>query len=149
MIRGVGVEAQEGEGVTSPLPLETLEHVVRFVLTEEEIASAEISLTLLGDPDMTRLNEQYLDHSGPTDVISFPLQGPAGVLVGDIYIGAEQAARHADALALPVEEELLRLAVHGTLHVLGYDHPEDDQRETSPMYLRQEELLWRFRQTDA
>ncbi|CAN5675092.1 rRNA maturation RNase YbeY [soil metagenome] len=146
MSAGVVVEAQEGEGVTSPTPLGTLEDVVRFVLVEQKISSAEISITLLADQEITRLNEQYLGHSGATDVITFPLDSPTDRVVGDIYIGVEQAARQAEELALSVEDELLRLSVHGTLHVLGFEHPEDDQRESSPMYHRQEELLLHFQQ---
>jgi probable rRNA maturation factor len=126
-----------------------LEAVVRYVLSEEAVAGAELSVTLVGDAEIAGLNAEYLEHEGPTDVISFPLQGPGDVLVGDIYIGAEQAARQAEELGVSVEEELLRLAVHGTLHVLGHDHPESAEREQAPMYRRQEELLRRFQEGEA
>jgi probable rRNA maturation factor len=57
-------------------------------------------------------------------------------------VGAEQAARQAAELGVPLDEELLRLVIHGTLHVLGYDHPDsDEERAGSPMYRRQEALL--------
>jgi probable rRNA maturation factor len=139
------VEAQLGDGVAAAHDLARLEEVVRFVLREEAVEEAELSLTLLLDVEMAQLNEQYLGHEGTTDVISFPLEGPGSTVVGDIYIGMEQAMRQAEDLAVPADEELLRLAVHGTLHVLGHEHPESDDREDSPMYRRQEELLSRFR----
>jgi probable rRNA maturation factor len=146
MSGSVEVEAQAGEDVTSPLPLATLEDVARFVLAEEKVTAAEVSITLLNDQAIERLNRTYLGHSGPTDVITFPFEGPTDVVVGDIYIGVQQAERQAEELSLPIEDEILRLTVHGVLHVLGFEHPEHDQRETTPMYLRQEELLRGFQQ---
>jgi probable rRNA maturation factor len=136
----IGVEAQ-AEGVELPLPLEAVERAVRSVLRAEGARAAELSVTFLTDEGIARLNEEYLDHEGPTDVISFPLPDPTGRVVGDVYIGREQAARQAAELGADLREELLRLAVHGTLHVLGYEHPEGEGREESPMYRRQEELL--------
>ncbi len=141
------VEAQLGDGVAAAVDLTLLERVVRYVLAEESVEDAELSLTLLSDGDIARMHEEHLGHEGPTDVISFPLEGPGSGVVGDIYIGVEQALRQAEDLGVSAAEELLRLAVHGTLHVLGHEHPEEDGRETSPMYRRQEELLTRFRST--
>ena len=51
------------------------------------------------------------------------------------------SSRQADALGVPLMEELARLAIHGTLHVLGHDHPDGDDRSASPMYVLQERLL--------
>lgn len=62
-------------------------------------------------------------------------------LLGDVYIGVEQAERQAESAAVPRDEELVRLAIHGTLHVLGHDHPEGEGRETSPLFRRQEALV--------
>jgi probable rRNA maturation factor len=58
-----------------------------------------------------------------------------------VYVGAEQAARQAAEAGVGVGEELVRLAVHGTLHVLGHEHPEGDGREESPMFALQEALV--------
>jgi probable rRNA maturation factor len=62
-------------------------------------------------------------------------------VVGDIYICPDVARANASAARCGVREELLRLVVHGTLHVLGWDHPEDDARVASAMWRRQEKLL--------
>jgi probable rRNA maturation factor len=93
---------------------------------------------------MARLNREYLGHEGPTDVISFPLEDPGDRVVGDIYIGVDQAARQAEDLGVTAREETVRLALHGLLHVLGWDHPEDGGREESEMFRRQEELVGRW-----
>lgn len=138
------VQAQLGEGVDLPLPAAEIERAVRSVLQAEGAGAAEISVTFLRDAEIARLNEEYLAHEGPTDVISFPLPDPTGRVVGDIYIGVDQAARQAAELRVEIRHEILRLAIHGTLHVLGHEHPEGDGREESPMYRRQEELLAAF-----
>lgn len=140
----IQVEASLGEGVHLELPLRTAESAVRYVLEQEGVESAELSLAFLGDDEIARLNEDYLHHAGTTDVISFGLHSEGDSPLGDVYIGVEQARRQAEELRVPIEEELLRLVVHGTLHVLGYDHPEGPDRSGSEMYLRQEELLTGF-----
>jgi probable rRNA maturation factor len=139
------IEAQLGEGVSLPIPLEEVERAVEWVLDAEGVEEAELSVAFVSDEEMAALNERYLSHEGTTDVISFPLHLPGGSPLGDIYIGVEQATGQAPvAGAAGVREELLRLAVHGALHILGYEHPEGPDREGSPMYLRQEELLSSF-----
>lgn len=135
------VTVHAADGVSPPLPLEEVERAVREVLRAEGVGAAELSVILLTDREIAEMNERYLSHEGPTDVISFPLHPEGGAPLGDVYVGAEQAARQAAELGIPAREEVLRLAVHGTLHVLGYDHPEGDGREASEMYRRQEELL--------
>ena len=94
---------------------------------------------------MSQLNRRYLGHHGPTDVISFGLGrvGRRGAVVGDVYICAEIARENAKMQDISAGEELLRLVVHGTLHVLGYDHPTGAGRTTSPMWRRQERILAR------
>jgi probable rRNA maturation factor len=61
--------------------------------------------------------------------------------VGDVYVCPWVAQREARARGIPARQELLRLVVHGTLHALGHDHPEDERRTTSPMWRRQERYL--------
>ena len=135
------IEAHLGEGAAIAIPLEEVERAVAAVLDAEGVAEAEISVAFVSDAEIASLNERFLSHPGVTDVISFPLHLPGGSPLGDIYIGAEQAARQAPG---PVGEELLRLAIHGTLHILGYEHPDEEEREQSAMYLRQEQLLAAF-----
>lgn len=108
----------------------------------EEDAVGELSVALLDDPDIRRLNHEHLGHDRVTDVIAFPLWDEGEPVVGDVYVGFEQARRQAAAEGVPLEEELVRLVVHGTLHVLGWDHPvEAAKREASPMYRLQERIV--------
>jgi probable rRNA maturation factor len=107
---------------------------------QEPPATAEISVALVDDPSIAVLNERFHEREGPTDVLAFSL-GDAVDVVGDVYVGFEQASRQAAELGVSMAEELVRLAVHGTLHVLGHDHPEDEGREVSPMFTLQERLV--------
>ncbi len=113
----------------------------RTTLEQLGVTDAELSITLLRDRAMARLNREHLEHDGTTDVLSFALFDGGEAPVGDIYIGVEQAARQAEALAVPLREELARLAIHGTLHVLGHDHPAGRNRERSRMWRVQERIL--------
>jgi len=104
-----------------------------------------LSITFVGRATMSQMNYRYLRHHGPTDVISFGLgrAGRRGGVVGDIYICADIARENARVQGVAAGEELLRLVVHGTLHVLGHDHPGGMSRMQSPMWRRQERILAR------
>lgn len=102
-----------------------------------------LSITFVGRATISRLNHRYLGHHGPTDVISFGLgrAGKRGAVVGDVYICAEVARENARRQRISAGEEVLRLVIHGTLHVLGHDHPADATRTSSPMWRKQEKIL--------
>jgi probable rRNA maturation factor len=130
------------DGARAPVAAARIAEAVQVVLRAERVRAALVSVTLLSPSAMARLNRRHLRHGGTTDVISFgfsPVPG-AGV-VGDIYICPSVARANALRAGCGVREEVLRLAVHGALHVLGWDHPEAGGRETSPMWRRQERLL--------
>jgi len=112
-------------------------------LTAERVRDAMLSITFVGRAAISALNRRYLGHRGPTDVISFGLGRPGnrGAVIGDIYICPEIARDNAKRQGVPIGEEILRLVVHGTLHVLGHDHPTGASRTTSPMWRRQERIL--------
>lgn len=138
--RDVTVNVGSPETLPAGLPEALLRSAVVHVLDHEGAPPAEISLTLVDDDAIRALNREYLSRDRPTDVIAFRL-GDDDDLVGDIYVGVEQARRQSEALGVPLQEELTRLAIHGTLHVLGHDHPEGEERERSPMFRLQERLL--------
>jgi probable rRNA maturation factor len=114
-------------------------------LKAERAKDAMLSITFVGRAAMSQLNRRYLGHRGPTDVISFGLGrvGKRGAVVGDVYICPEIARENATRQGISSGEELLRLVVHGTLHVLGHDHPKGAGRTTSDMWKRQEKILAR------
>jgi probable rRNA maturation factor len=114
---------------------------------------ATVELTLLDAAAMRRLHRRALGRRALTDVLAFALPQPDGTLRGDVYICPDAAARWVRAAAgrgrpAPerpgVERELVRLAVHGTLHVLGYDHPDGPGRTRSAMWRRQERYVRRL-----
>jgi rRNA maturation RNase YbeY len=121
-------------------PTRLVERAARGILAAEGREDVEVSVALLADEDMRELNRRYLGKDVPTDVIAFAL-GEGGDLVGDVYVGVEQARRQAEELGLAVEEELARLVIHGVLHVLGHDHPEGPERLRSHMFFLQERVL--------
>lgn len=127
-----------GAGVSA----DVLADAVRTTLVDDGVDVGEVSVTLLDDEAIRDLNHRYLGKDVPTDVISFSL-GEETVL-GDVYLGVDQARRQAEEHGVPLEEELVRLAVHGALHVLGHDHPDGDERTVSPMFERQEALVRRI-----
>jgi probable rRNA maturation factor len=122
-----------------PLPAAVVRRAVTTVLRGERRRAA-ISVTFLGRDAMRRLNARHKGHNRPTDVLSFALDDPNG-LMGDVYVCPWVARREARARGIPPRQELLRLVVHGTLHALGHDHPEDEGRTRSPMWRRQERYL--------
>lgn len=102
--------------------------------------TGEVSVTFVSPDEIRALNRQFLGHDLPTDVIAFEL-GDVEILLGDVYICPDVARENAAERGEDLETELLRLVIHGALHVIGYDHPTGPEREASPMYLLQEELL--------
>jgi len=134
------------DGVRLPLSRNGVAEIARQTLRHEKVRDALLSIAFIDRRAISRLNRRHLDHSGPTDVISFGFTRavPADPVVGDIYICPDVARQNAKARGVGVREELARLVVHGVLHVLGYNHPEDGDRETSDMWQRQERLLRRI-----
>jgi probable rRNA maturation factor len=131
------------EGVRVPVSRARVATLAEGVLRRERVRDALLSIAFVTDRRIAALNRAHLGHDGPTDVISFgfaPVDSRRAV-VGDVYIAPGVARRHALAHGGGVREELMRLVVHGVLHVLGHDHPEDETRYRSAMWRRQERLL--------
>ncbi len=120
------------------LDLDDLAMLARAVLVAEGQTRAELSLSFVGEPEMTELHERFMHEPGPTDVLTFPLEEDDRTedgtrVLGDVVIAPAVAARN--NLADPLGE-LRLLVVHGVLHILGYDH--DDDAERAEMWERQE-----------
>lgn len=122
---------------------ELLRRAARLALDSGgERRRGEISVTCLPAEQIARINREYLGREGPTDVIAFDLGGDAELL-GDVYVCPDVAADAARAEGIALPEEVTRLVVHGVLHVLGHEHPEDGDRWASPMFRLQERLVER------
>ena len=105
---------------------------------------SEVSVVLADDQYIQALNREYRGKDTPTDVLSFALnegdepeifEGPDEQLLGDIIISLETAKRQAEEYEHSVEREIAFLTVHGMLHLLGYDHIQEEDR----LEMRQEE----------
>jgi probable rRNA maturation factor len=117
----------------------------RRLLAALEREDAELSIALVDDAAIAALNLRYRQRARPTDVLAFSLlegahAGRRGALLGDVVIGLETAARQARARRRPLDDELAKLLVHGTLHLIGYDHVRPAQARRMR---RQERRLWK------
>jgi len=133
-------------GLRTPLGRSAIADAVRATLRAEHVLDALLSITLLDRPAIARMNRRHLGHSGATDVISFGFTRAAerDPVVGDVYICPDVARANARERGVTLREEMTRLVVHGTLHVLGADHPDDETREASPMWAAQERIVRRL-----
>ena len=105
----------------------------------------DVTIVLTGDKEIRRLNARYRDKDRATDVLSVNVDDGLrpGEPFGDVVISVETARRQARAYGAPLEEEMQRLIVHGTLHLCGYDHHE--RREAARMHGLTRRLLTRLR----
>lgn len=159
------------------VPVDTVRwaRLARLVLESERDdkklwGEAELSMLFVDEATMADLNERFLGREGPTDVLAFPLddeivesgrqpdqggRGPgapvepsdAPVLIGDVVICPAIALRQAPEHDSTIDDELALLVVHGVLHLLGFDHEDEDEAES--MEARERELLVRFREADG
>jgi len=96
-----------------------LRRVVAHVLRAEDVpTSASVTVVLVTDAMIRRLNRRFLDKDRPTDVLAFPGEPPA---LGEVAISVQRARAQARAIGHPAAVEIALLAAHGTLHLLGYD----------------------------
>jgi probable rRNA maturation factor len=119
-----------------PVNRRLLRKAVRKVLRDAGLRKARISLAVVDDETIARLNWQYLRHRGPADVLSFVLDESDG-LEGEVIVGAGTAVRNAPQYGWRPHDELLLYVVHGTLHLVGQDdvspalRSEMQKRETA------------------
>ena len=125
-----------------PVDRKVMREAARAVLDGEGVAEAEVSLAFVDNPTIHRLNQRYLGHDEPTDVLTFPLSEPgARRLAGELVLGAEVAREQAQARGHDVQAELALYVIHGLLHLCGYDDHDPEgrraMRERERHYLRE------------
>ncbi|MER2599988.1 MAG: rRNA maturation RNase YbeY [Caldilineales bacterium] len=133
------------------VPVARLLAVIAAALQAEHAVGKELSLVISDDTLLQQLNHAYRGINAPTDVLSFAAQDDAGAngqsfvtarernYLGDVVISFPTAQHQAEAAGQSVEAELCLLAVHGVLHLLGYDHA--DEAEEADMWARQARIL--------
>lgn len=132
---------------------EILKSLANFALQKLGIhPDSELSISLVDEDEMSSLHMRWLNESGPTDVLSFPMDelkpesavnGPG--ILGDIVLCPKFAEVQAKNAGQTLEKEIELLMVHGVLHLLGFDHRESDEKTI--MFSQQDEILreWRSR----
>ena len=122
-----------------------LRQKAQAILSALASPEAELSILIVDDPQIELLNQTYLNRSGPTNVIAFPMQAGefkhiSPHLLGDVVISIETAHRESTAAQIELETRLDQLLVHGILHLFGYDH-ETNQEDAHRMETRASTLL--------
>ncbi|WNM58389.1 rRNA maturation RNase YbeY [Candidatus Nitrospira allomarina] len=124
----------------------TVCRLTQAVLQQAGYPSADLSLTFVGKARMQTLNRTYRQRDYATDVLAFPmqdaLQSPLA-FVGDVVICLPVALAQAPRFGNTADEEILRLLIHGTLHLLGYDH-ETTEREAKRMTRKERTIFGRL-----
>lgn len=122
-----------------------LEDYIKYVVKELDIENAIFNIIFIDNKEIRDINREYRNVDRETDVISFALEDNMDVvyedfrLLGDIYISYEKAIEQAELYNHSVKREVFFLATHGILHLLGYDHMDEDDEKV--MFGKQNELL--------
>lgn len=124
---------------------EELNDYIKYVIGELKIDNAIFNIIFIDNEEIRKINKEYRNVDRETDVISFALEDNMDVvyddfrLLGDIYISYEKALEQAGIYNHSVKREVFFLATHGILHLLGYDHMEEDDEKV--MFELQNKLL--------
>ncbi|QAS54153.1 rRNA maturation RNase YbeY [Halobacillus litoralis] len=134
--------------------VDLIQRIIRFAGEKEGLkGDSEVSVSFVDNSEIQEINRNYRQKDEPTDVISFAMQelgdGEMNILdenmpvmLGDIVISVDKAKEQAEEYDHSLERELGFLALHGFLHLLGYDHLNEEEEKT--MFGRQEEILHEF-----
>jgi len=131
------IDVQNNQSMLT-VEIDRMRMAVEWTLRNEGITEAEIDLVLVDDKEIQGLNQQWLKHDYPTDVLSFTYNSPPK-LEGELIVGAERALRVSEEKQTSAQDELIWYVVHGTLHLIGYEDGNPTQRET--MRAREELVL--------
>ncbi|MCH8125505.1 rRNA maturation RNase YbeY [candidate division KSB1 bacterium] len=101
-----------------------------LIAIEKPLVDGEIRIIFIDDEYCKNLNRKYLEHDYTTDVISFHLESSDHLLEGEVYVNVDQAQKQASHYDVDVEEELWRLIIHGTLHLLGDNDSTSSERDS-------------------
>lgn len=128
-----------------------IHNVAQWLLRQCGVVDHNLSIRLVDDTEICRLNEQYRQKKGPTNVLSFPFGDDGDTTMsalpvrelGDIVISLDTASKEASEMHISLRDRVDWLLVHGVLHLLGYDH-EISPKEEKRMFAREQELLTRL-----
>ena len=135
----------ENQQKNHPVKIQKIKEKAQAILNALDCPDGELSILIVDDPRIEVLNETYLNHTGPTNVISFAMQegehgGINPHLLGDVVISMDTCAREAANAAMPMAQRFDQLLIHGILHIFGYDHIHSEE-EARLMEAKSEELI--------
>ena len=124
---------------------EKIKKTTQAILSALDCPDGELSILIVDDFQIEAMNRDYLDRSGPTNVISFPMREGEFLditpqLIGDVVISIETAMKEAELAGISMEDRFNQLLIHGILHLFGYDH-EKSKEESDKMENKSHELL--------
>ncbi|MBC8477943.1 rRNA maturation RNase YbeY [bacterium] len=122
---------------SQPVNRAVLARIGRKVLERQGVKEAVVNIVVVDNREISQLNEQYLNHKGPTDVITF--QYDDNPVSADLFISSEQARKQAVEYKVSSNNELARLVIHGLLHLTGYS--DDTPGRRGSMHRREDSLL--------
>ena len=127
------------------ISLKKIKQKVQVILDALDCPDGEISILIVDDPQIEKLNQQYLNREGPTNVIAFAMRegefsNLSPHLLGDVVISTDTAAQEAQIAATSVERRFSELLVHGILHLTGFDH-ETSEKDARIMEDKSRELI--------
>ncbi|MCI1675478.1 MAG: rRNA maturation RNase YbeY [Ancrocorticia sp.] len=148
----MSIEVNDESGFLPAQDLQEISALATYVLDQMRVhPQADLNVLLVDEAAMERLHIEWMDLTGPTDVLSFPMdelrpapigEEPKEGILGDVVVCPHVAARQALQAGHSTAEEILLLVTHGILHLLGYDHAEEAEREE--MFALQRTLLLTF-----
>jgi probable rRNA maturation factor len=112
---------------------------IKSTITDEGYTLAELNFIFCSDPYLLTINQQYLNHDTFTDIITFDNSEVDKQIVGDIFISVDRVRENAAGFKVAFEDELHRVIIHGTLHLLGY--PDKTKAEKELMTRKEDEYL--------
>jgi len=159
----ISVQSQVEEQLQSLINLQELESLAQSLLNDLDFSESELSIRITDDEEIRVLNQQYRSKDMPTDVLSFALfdepiefsfdedvsevgqesQRPQDLL-GDVVISLDTACRQAKEQGITPRDEVIKLLIHGLLHLLGYEHENVPDEDAQLMAAKEEDLFERF-----
>ncbi|MBI2418583.1 MAG: rRNA maturation RNase YbeY [Ignavibacteriales bacterium] len=135
MVKGVTVAILQD----IPVQKNAIHKIVAFLKKELQFSIQSLEITFVTRADIHSINKSYLNHDYMTDIITFDYSDTAGNLVGELIISPDIAHANAKKYNIPYTEELVRLVIHGILHLLNYDDKTAPEKKI--MFSLQEALV--------
>jgi probable rRNA maturation factor len=135
----------ENQQSNHPIPIERVQKIAQAILNALDSPDGELSVLIVDDTQIAQLNQAYLQHKGPTNVIAFPMREGLHAdinphLIGDVVISMDTCAKEAHGAELSLEQRFNQLLIHGILHLFGYDHIHSSE-QALVMNAKSDELL--------